>query len=144
MRLHLRVLPLPSISNSCPWEPTRVFERKGAKSTMISRKSGQTEPNAISNFCVSDASRDGVGTGRWSTSPLIGNSSGRGDAEVITNLSDTRTTEISPEGFSPRSALLSIPCSRTFPSLSWISPVSGGKITVLIFHSTFPFRSFLN
>lgn len=114
------VNPLPSISNSWPCEPTRVLDKNGAKSTIISRSSGQTEPRAISSFCVSDASRDGVGTGKCSTRLLIGRSSGRGDADVITNRSGIRTTDISPVGFSPRSASPSVSCSNTFPSLSWL------------------------
>ena len=64
------VNPLPSASNSCPWEPSNVFERNGEKSTMISRNSGQTEPRAASSCCVSEASRvisdvlNGAGNGR--------------------------------------------------------------------------------
>ena len=64
-------VPLPSESSSWPCEPSRVLERKGAKSTMISRSSGHTEPSAASSCCVSDASRvisdavpSGAGNGR--------------------------------------------------------------------------------
>lgn len=52
----MHYLPLPSISNSCPWDPTRVFDKNGAKSTIISRNSGHTEPSAASNLCVREAS----------------------------------------------------------------------------------------
>jgi hypothetical protein len=76
--LFLKVVrPLPSISNSWPCDPTRVFDRNGAKSTMISLRRGHTDPSAISSFCVSDASLDGVGTEMWSTRLLTGRSSGR-------------------------------------------------------------------
>lgn len=34
---------------------------------MISLRSGQTDPSAVSSFCVNDASLDGVGMGRCST-----------------------------------------------------------------------------
>ena len=49
-------VPLPSNNSSWPWEPRSVLERNGAKSTMISRKSGQTDPKAASSCCVNDAS----------------------------------------------------------------------------------------
>ena len=49
-------MALPSIRRSCPCEPTKVLDKKGAKSTMISRRSGQTEPSANSNFWVKVAS----------------------------------------------------------------------------------------
>ena len=39
-------MALPSINRSWPWEPTKVLERKGAKSTMISRSSGHTDPES--------------------------------------------------------------------------------------------------
>ena len=48
--------PLPSSSSSWPCDPSSVLERNGAKSTMISRRSGHTEPRAASSCCVSDAS----------------------------------------------------------------------------------------
>lgn len=54
-------IPFPSINNSCPCEPTSVLDRNGAKSTIISLKSGQTEPSAVSSFWVRHASLDGVG-----------------------------------------------------------------------------------
>ncbi len=38
------VMALPSINKSWPWDPTKVLDKNGAKSTMISRNSGQTEP----------------------------------------------------------------------------------------------------
>lgn len=120
--------PLPSINSSWPCEPTSVLERKGAKSTIISRKRGQTEPRAISSFCVRDASREGVGTGRCSTRLFIGKSSGRGDVDVTTNRSGTRTTEISPDGFSPRSQSPNVSCSSTFPSMSGLP---GSRITLV-------------
>lgn len=44
--------PVPSISNSCPWLPSRVLDRKGAKSTKISLKRGATFSSARSNLVV--------------------------------------------------------------------------------------------
>lgn len=61
---NLTASPLPSMRSSCPWEPTSVLDRNGAKSTMISRKRGDTDPKAISSFWVREASRDGVGMGK--------------------------------------------------------------------------------
>ena len=49
--------PLPSSSSSCPCDPSSVLDRNGAKSTIISRSSGHTEPSAASSCCVSEASR---------------------------------------------------------------------------------------
>lgn len=43
---------VPSISNSCPWLPSRVRDRKGAKSTKISRSKGATFSKARSSFVV--------------------------------------------------------------------------------------------
>uniref|UniRef100_A0A6B0UXS7 Uncharacterized protein n=1 Tax=Ixodes ricinus TaxID=34613 RepID=A0A6B0UXS7_IXORI len=55
--LFLKVLrPFPSTRRSCPCDPTRVRERKGAKSTMISLRSGHTLPRAPSSFWVRLAS----------------------------------------------------------------------------------------
>ncbi len=45
---------VPPISSSCPCEPSRVFDRNGAKSTNISLRSGATEPRARSNLSVRD------------------------------------------------------------------------------------------
>lgn len=56
LRRFLNVLPFPSISNSWPCDPTKVFDKNGAKSTIISRKSGHTDPSAASSLCVRDAS----------------------------------------------------------------------------------------
>ena len=42
----LIVCTLPSMRRSWPWLPMRVFERKGAKSIMISLRRGQTVPRA--------------------------------------------------------------------------------------------------
>jgi hypothetical protein len=44
------IFNLPPISNSCPWEPINVFDKKGAKSTNISLNKGATDPNAFSNL----------------------------------------------------------------------------------------------
>lgn len=44
--------PVPSMSNSCPWLPNRVRERKGAKSTKISLSKGATFSSARSNLVV--------------------------------------------------------------------------------------------
>lgn len=118
IQVNCLLVPLPSIRSSWPCDPTRVFDKNGAKSTIISRSNGQTEPSAISSFWVREASREGVGTGMCSTRPLIGKSSGRGEAAVTTSLSGTRTTEISAAGFSPRPGSQRLSWSRTFPSLS--------------------------
>lgn len=45
-------LLVPSISNSCPWLPKRVRERKGAKSTKISLRSGAAFSKACSSLSV--------------------------------------------------------------------------------------------
>lgn len=44
--------PVPSISNSCPWLPSRVLDRKGAKSTKISLSKGATFSSARSSLVV--------------------------------------------------------------------------------------------
>lgn len=95
--------PLPSMRSSCPWEPTKVLERKGAKSTMISRSKGDTDPKAISNFCVSEASREGVGMGRseWRNG-LMFRSSGRWCLTAVTGsgiLDGEESTEIWPDSW---------------------------------------------
>lgn len=43
-------IAFPSIKRSWPCEPTKVFDKNGAKSTMISRKSGHTEPEKYYNL----------------------------------------------------------------------------------------------
>ena len=67
--LYTCIFNLPPISNSCPWEPINVFDKKGAKSTNISLNRGATDPNAFSNLSVSDPPSPGMG--RFSTGPGI-------------------------------------------------------------------------
>lgn len=43
---------VPSISNSWPWLPSKVRDRKGAKSTKISLSRGATFSKALSSFVV--------------------------------------------------------------------------------------------
>lgn len=43
---------VPSMSSSCPWLPSRVRDRKGAKSTNVSRSRGATFSRALSSFVV--------------------------------------------------------------------------------------------
>lgn len=43
---------VPSMSNSWPWLPSRVRDRKGAKSTKISLSRGATFSKALSSFVV--------------------------------------------------------------------------------------------
>lgn len=50
VQIKLKYIPFPSIKSSCPWEPTNVLDKKGAKSTIISLKRGHTEPRAVSSF----------------------------------------------------------------------------------------------
>lgn len=44
--------PVPSMSNSCPWLPSSVLDRNGAKSTKISLSRGATFSRARSSFVV--------------------------------------------------------------------------------------------
>lgn len=44
--------PVPSMSSSCPWLPSSVLDRKGAKSTKISLRSGATFSRARSSLVV--------------------------------------------------------------------------------------------
>lgn len=44
--------PVPSMSSSCPWLPSSVLDKKGAKSTNISLSSGATFSRARSSFVV--------------------------------------------------------------------------------------------
>ncbi len=43
---------VPSMSSSCPWLPSRVRDRKGAKSTKVSLSRGATFSKALSSFVV--------------------------------------------------------------------------------------------
>lgn len=43
---------VPSMSSSCPWLPSRVRDRKGAKSTNVSLSRGATFSKALSSFVV--------------------------------------------------------------------------------------------
>lgn len=43
---------VPSMSSSCPWLPSRVRDRKGAKSTKVSLSRGATFSRALSSFVV--------------------------------------------------------------------------------------------
>jgi len=108
--LKVRNIPLPSDSNSCPCEPNKVFDKNGAKSTIISLSKGQTDPRAASNFCVRLDSLAGVGKGNPSAdmSGFIFNSSALGTVEedglaVELCIGEPLTTLICPWGFSPRS-----------------------------------------
>lgn len=85
---------------------------------MISLKRGHTDPKAVSNFWVKEASLDGVGAGVGEADgfgKLMGISSGlEGNwAKSPADVFDMTTTLISPLGFSPRdtepSASLNIP-----------------------------------
>lgn len=44
--------PVPSMSSSCPWLPSSVLDRKGAKSTKISLSRGATFSRARSSLVV--------------------------------------------------------------------------------------------
>lgn len=44
--------PVPSMSSSCPWLPSSVLDRNGAKSTKISLSRGATFSRARSSFVV--------------------------------------------------------------------------------------------
>lgn len=51
-QIHYTLHLVPSMSNSWPWLPSRVRERKGAKSTKISLSRGATFSKALSSFVV--------------------------------------------------------------------------------------------
>lgn len=45
-------ISVPSMSSSCPWLPSKVRDRKGAKSTKVSLSRGATFSKALSSFVV--------------------------------------------------------------------------------------------
>lgn len=51
LRMHYTT-SVPSMSSSCPWLPSRVRDRKGAKSTKVSLSRGATFSKALSSFVV--------------------------------------------------------------------------------------------
>lgn len=97
---------MPSISNSWPWDPTKVFDKNGAKSTIISRKSGHTELSAASSLCVRDASLLGkcVWCGRLTFFKPKSSTLCPGFCMFIFCVVEagTLTTDISLSGLSPR------------------------------------------
>jgi len=102
----VELLPLPSMSNSWPCDPTKVLDKNGAKSTMISRRSGHTEPSAASSLWVRDASLLGkcVWCGRFTFFKLKSSTVCPAFCTFAFCVVDvgTLTTDISLSGLSPR------------------------------------------
>lgn len=131
---------LPPIRSSCPWDPIRVLERNGAKSTKISLSRGDTEPRAFSSLSVSDSVCSPTTGGRLARASGIRwgiCSSSRGLCSLF--VTDMAWIGRLASALLPSSSLFSasistgrLDCSsleRSWELFSWICPFCMGSLT---------------